>query len=238
MIFAVGDIHGMYELLIKLHQKIMDHSAQYDEPHTVIFLGDYIDRGKQSKEVLDFLMTEPFTGFEHIYLKGNHEEMIMQTTTGYYNDVNHFLDNGGKNTCESFKISSNRLYDDIDWWKRTLAPYATWLNKLKLYHKIPGYLFVHAGIHPDFYQDIEQQRQEWLIWIRNKFLVDERDYGYRVIHGHTPTSGEPEVKHNRINIDTNAWATGILTAVVIGDDGEPTFLTTKPEKDIDTNIRV
>ena len=228
----MGDIHGMYDLLVELHQKIMDHSAQFDEPHTIIFLGDYIDRGKQSKEVLDYLMTEPFEGFEHIFLKGNHEEMIMLSTTGDSSDIYHFLNNGGKKTCDSFNISPNRLFDDVGWWKRCLAPYATWLNNLKLYHKTNDYLFVHAGIHPDFYQDIEQQQPAWLIWIRDKFLRDKRDYGYRVIHGHTPTPGEPEIKHNRINVDTNAWATGILTAVCLGDK-EPEFLTTKPETNID-----
>ena len=233
MIFAIGDIHGMYDLLVKLRQKIMDHSAQFDESHTIIFLGDYVDRGKQSKEVLDYLMTEPFEGFEHIFLKGNHEEMLMLSATGRFDDIKHFLDNGGKKTCASFNISHNRLYDDVGWWRRTIAPYATWLNDLKLYHKIPGYLFVHAGIHPDFYEDIDQQQPAWLIWIRDKFLKDERDYGYVVIHGHTPTKGDPEVKHNRINVDTGSWSTGILTAVCLGGN-EPIFLTTKPEKGIDS----
>ena len=223
----MGDIHGMYDLLVELHQKIMDHSAQFDEPHTIIFLGDYVDRGKQSKEVLDFLISEPFEGFEHIFLKGNHEEMMMQSTTGDYIDVRSFLDNGGKKTCQSFNISSNRLFDDVGWWRRCLAPYTTWLNNLKLYHKTEDYLFVHAGIHPDFYNFIDEQRPEWLMWIRHKFLKDERDYGYVVIHGHTPTKGDPEVKHNRINVDTGSSYTKVLTAVCLGN-GDPEFLSTKP----------
>lgn len=228
MIYAIGDIHGRLDLLGVLRRKIMKDAETKEGPHKVIFLGDYVDRGPDGKGVLDYLMSEPFNGLEHIFLKGNHEEMLINSLSGRYNNLKFFLENGGITTVRSFGLDPLSLYKNVDLWVKAIDPYYDWLKNLELFHAVPGWLFVHAGI--DSRVPLDQQDANTIIWIRGQFLKDETDFGFRVVHGHCPTAdAEPEIKHNRINIDTGASWSHKLTAVCIDTDNdiEPYFLYTK-----------
>jgi len=237
MIYAIGDVHGRYDLLIDLHAQIMEDSKQYHEINTIVMLGDYVDRGPDSKKVIDFLMSEPFTGFYHVYLRGNHEDMMIKSLYGSEDDVqleDHympiirargiFLNNGGDETLKSFGIDN---YEDLLYNKHTMVdvfePYKTFLNDLEYYKLLNGYLFVHAGIVPGV--PIEEQSDAAMLWIRGKFLSSDHDHGYIVVHGHTPTTAMgmgtmPEKLSNRINIDTGAVRSGVLTAVRLDESHE------------------
>lgn len=228
MLYAIGDIHGRFDLLTQLHEKIMKHSEQFEEIHTIVTLGDYVDRGPQSKEVLDFLMTEPFEGFNHVYLRGNHEDMMAKSVYGttdsviydtYSHDIQRarmiFLDNGGEETLKSFGIDDpDVLYYDKESMDSILSPYAGFFAGLQDYYTANGYLFVHAGIIPGL--PLDEQDHNVMYWIRGKFLNSDADHGYMVVHGHTPTTTrgngtQPEHMPNRIGIDTGAYYTGVLT---------------------------
>jgi len=228
MIYAIGDIHGRLDLLHVLRKKILKDAETKEGPHKIIFLGDYVDRGPDGKGVLDYLMTEPFEGFEHIFLRGNHEEMLVGSLSGRKNDLDFFLENGGKTTVRSFGLDPKSLYQNVKPWDDAIDPYYDWLRDLHFFHSIEGWLFVHAGIDSRF--PLDEQDAFTMMWIRDRFLNDETDFGFRVIHGHCPTKGQPEVKHNRINVDTGACYTHRLTAVCIDIDDvdhEPYFLSTK-----------
>jgi len=245
MLYSIGDIHGRYDLLLDLHQKVMKHSEQYDEINTIVMLGDYVDRGPQSKEVIDFLMTNPFTGFKHVYLRGNHEDMMAKSLygdadTAMYETHQHnihiardiFLRNGGTETLNSFGIvNADILLIDKDSLNDIFLPYAPFFAGLQDYYIANGYLFVHAGIEPGI--PIEEQNPNVLYWIRGKFLRSDVDHGYLVIHGHTPTNSyglgaRPDVQSNRINIDTGSWSTNVVTAICLDEahEIEPIFLST------------
>ena len=248
MLYSVGDIHGRFDLLKILHRKIMEHSKQFDEIHTIVTLGDYIDRGSQSKEVIDFLWSEPFDGFKHIFLRGNHEDMMAKslyvnsdivTYHHYQQDIRTardiFLGNGGDSTLKSFGVENPAaLLYDKDSLDDIFKPYAKWFGGLRDYYVANGYLFVHAGIDPGI--ALEEQNPNVMYWIRDKFLNSELDHGYMVIHGHTPTTmrgcgTQVEFKPNRINIDTCAYRTNVLTAVCLDEAHErrPEILNTHPD---------
>ena len=228
MIYAIGDIHGRGDLLGILRRKILKDAETKEGPHKIIFLGDYVDRGPDGKGVLDYLMSEPFDDFEHVFLRGNHEEMLVDSLSGRKNDLDFFLENGGKTTVRSFGLDPTSLYKNVKPWVEAIDPYYDWLRALHFFHAVEGWLFVHAGIDSRFPMD--EQDAFTMMWIRTRFLNDETDFGFRVVHGHCPTKGEPEVKHNRINIDTGSVWTHRLTAVCIDIDDvdhEPYFLSTK-----------
>lgn len=209
MLYAVGDIHGEFNKLQDLHRQIMMHSAAYDN-NTIVFLGDYIDRGPDSEKVLDFLMSEPFTGFKHIFLKGNHEDMLERAV--FKDELlyqNTWIVNGGHEM-----LGANGEVGH-------LFKYKDWIANLLPYHIQEGKLFVHAGIEPGI--PIYDQNKYTLMWIRDKFLFSDAKHEYLVVHGHSPNK-LPEVKHNRINIDTGACFWGTLTAVYFDENNKPRFI--------------
>lgn len=185
-------------------------------------MGDYIDRGPDGKGVLDFLMTEPFNNFEHIFLRGNHEQMLIDSLSGKKNDIYFFLENGGKPTVKSFGLEPISLYFNINPWLDAINPYYNWFNQLHYFHRVDDWMFVHAGIDSRF--PIDQQDSFTMMWIRDRFLNDDTDFGVKVVHGHSITRAGPEIKHNRINIDTGAFHTNCLTAICIENNKEPYFL--------------
>ena len=225
MIYSIGDIHGRLDLLGVLRRKILKDAETKEGSHKIIFLGDYVDRGPDGKGVLDYLMSEPFDGFEHIFLRGNHEDMLVDSLLGTKNSLSFYLENGGNSTVRSFGLDPQSLYSDVQPWVDAFDPYYDWFRRLHFFHYVEGYMFVHAGVDSRFPMD--EQDPFTMMWIRTRFLNDDTDFGFRVVHGHCPTKGEPEVRHNRINIDTGACYTGRLTAVCIEGDKEPYFLTTR-----------
>jgi len=210
VIYAVGDIHGMYDQLTKLLSAIKkDAKRRYSKRSKIIvYLGDYIDRGPQSREVVDLLMSKPLShhGFKEIFLKGNHEEMMID----YCDEIDQsaWLLNGGEQTLDSYAPN------DIN------AEHRDWLDRLPLCYARGGYFFVHAGIDPD--REIHNQLPEDMLWIRGRFLQSNQIFKMdsqpvKVVHGHSVTY-EPKTKHNRIGVDTGAFTTGTLSAAVL--DGQ------------------
>ena len=219
-IYAVGDIHGRDDLLRELLAKIeADAKARSFDRNILIFLGDYVDRGLQSKAVLDRLTSERLPGFEYVFLKGNHELALMQ-----------FLDDasfgkswkyyGGLETLHSYGITELTLTDDPAAFERArehfndVLPEAHrhFLQTLETKAEFGGYFFVHAGVRPGI--ALHRQIEEDLLWIREEFLNSNSSFGRYVVHGHTPNE-EVVVRPNRMGIDTGAYMTGILTALVL-----------------------
>ncbi len=192
-IYALGDIHGRYDLLTKALREIARDSGE--AAATVVFLGDYIDRGPQSREVVECLMQGPARNGERwICLKGNHEAMAVEACeTGRGRGL--WLDNGGDATLESFGGA-------------VPAKVLDWFDGLPLSHETERHFFVHAGIMPGV--PLDAQEAETLIWIRHRFLDDARDHGKHIVHGHTP-SPFAELRPNRTNLDSMAFRTGRLS---------------------------
>jgi Calcineurin-like phosphoesterase len=230
-VYAVGDIHGRVDLLADLHRRIAEDASRAGQVrNVVVYVGDYVDRGLQSRAVIDMLLDEPLDGFESIHLKGNHEAMMLQFLADP-RAASGWLEIGGNATLLSYGVKPKeeqsllkRLAEaQAQLIERVPARHIDFLENLKLYHTEGDYLFVHAGLKPKV--ALEDQRERDLLWIRDDFLESTVDHGRIVVHGHS-ISWEPEVKGNRINVDTGAFASGVLTSLVL-DGGAPTFLQTK-----------
>jgi len=212
---AIGDVHGRLDLLEPLWVKIDALSRLSScRTRTLVFVGDYIDRGKYSAELVERLL-EGFPGFETVFLKGNHDETLLQFLVDP--SVGEAWRNfGGLETLNSYGVTHRPGME----WAETRNAFAQALpekhlqffKNLKLHVTIGDYLFVHAGLKP--YVPLEEQRERDLLWIREEFLDSRANFGRIIVHGHTPT-GAPVVKHNRIGIDTGAFMSGTLTALVL-----------------------
>ena len=202
-IFAIGDIHGSYDRLKTLMDKIpIDFSRD-----TLVFIGDYIDRGPNSVEVVDYLMQLKNRVPGVIFLKGNHEDMLDKFING--DDRFTYLLNGGQQTLDSYltKPVQSDFYpippDHMDFFK-----------SLRLFYETEEFIFVHAGLRPRVL--LESQKPQDLLWIRDKFISTKYDFGKRVIFGHTPLK-KPLVEPNKIGIDTGAVYGNALTCVQLPD---------------------
>jgi len=219
-VYAVGDIHGRADLLSRLHDRIRDDAAASGlDRKVIIYLGDYVDRGETSKAVIDLLLDEPLEGFETIFLKGNHEEMML----GFLENAPvgaMWLHNGGDATTYSYGVRmespsavDHRYFGMQQALREKISErHLAFLRNLDLYHIEGGYLFVHAGIQPG--TPIAKQKSEDLLWIRHEFIESEADHGHCVVHGHTIFS-QPEMCLNRIGIDTGAYYTNVLSCLVL-----------------------
>lgn len=219
-VYAVGDIHGRADLLRDLQAMILEDATGYDEFRKVIvYIGDYVDRGLQSREVIELLLDSPLPGFEVVYLKGNHEALMLD----FLEDVKSgpgWLEIGGSATLFSYGVSmsdqlplAKRLAEAQSELKRQLPErHLHFLYNLSLQHSEGDYLFVHAGIRPR--KPLDGQTEQDLLWIRGEFLESVVDHGKMVVHGHSIT-WEPEVRSNRIGIDTGAFASGVLTCLIL-----------------------
>ena len=198
-IFAVGDIHGSFDRLQELMKKIPIDFAR----DTLVFIGDYIDRGPASVEVVDYLIDLKKQVPQTIFLKGNHEDMLEKYLDG--TDRFTYLLNGGQNTLDSYlsKNLQSELYpipsDHMEFFKT-----------LRLYYETEAYIFVHAGLRPKV--PLASQETEDLLWIRDKFIYSKYNFGKTVVFGHTPLE-KPLVESNKIGIDTGAVYGNALTCV-------------------------
>ena len=198
-IFAVGDIHGSFDKLLSL----MDLIDIDWKKEALVFIGDYVDRGPQSKEVVDYLMDLGQRENGVIFLKGNHEQMLEDYVSGA--DRLSFLYNGGEATLESYLKGGNGTGEDL------IPPaHLDFFANLRLYHETDDYIFVHGGLKPGI--SLDQQDQWDMLWIRDEFIASKFDFGKRVIFGHTPFR-EPLVQSNKIGIDTGAVYGNKLTCV-------------------------
>ena len=218
--YAVGDLHGRFDLLQWARGAIAEDLARYPAAHSVeIYLGDYVDRGPASREVLQLLAGgAPPVCDRRICLKGNHEDVLLQ----FLEDpqiLRYWRDIGGLGTLYSYGVAPPAMLSDeairdahAAFRARLSEMELRFLRSLELTAHFGSYLFVHAGIDPS--RPLDRQRPEDLIWIREPFLTSQADFGRIVVHGHTP-GYEAQLLPNRINIDTGAFATGRLTCLVL-----------------------
>ncbi|WP_294390315.1 metallophosphoesterase family protein [uncultured Sphingomonas sp.] len=216
-VYAVGDVHGRFDLLRSLLARIeADDAARAPASTHVVLLGDLIDRGPQSREVVDLLLNHP-PQFATIHIiMGNHEEMLLRLADDpHARGMAHFLRFGGRETFESYD-APQRVLDLPEGLPNTILTGSIppeHLDFLRRAHhglQFGDYLFVHAGIRPGI--PLDKQSKNDLRWIRSDFLDSTEDHGVVVVHGHTIVPA-PEVRANRIGIDTGAYASGVLTAL-------------------------
>ena len=224
-VYAIGDVHGRLDLLKKLSGKISeDRAANPAARYKLIFLGDYVDRGNQSRELLDLLSQGPIEGFETIYLSGNHEEFLLRFLTDT-TDASSWLYYGGANTLISYGIPASPLQNDperliaIQQKFRDVLPesHLAFLRSLEISHVEGDYFFTHAGVRPGV--AVDEQAPDDLLWIRDEFLASKADHGRVIVHGHSVRM-RPELLANRIGIDTGAYDTGVLTCLVLQGEGQ------------------
>jgi diadenosine tetraphosphatase ApaH/serine/threonine PP2A family protein phosphatase len=200
--YAIGDVHGCLDKLVRLLARCRQHGG--GEPSRLVFVGDYIDRGPDSRGVIETLLALQREQ-EVIYLRGNHEAMVLDALET--SDHTLWLRNGGHDTLASYGVTCAAELP---------GAHLDWIAALRLTFDDGRRLFVHAGVNPSLPLDRQDQRD--LVWIREPFLSSRRDYGRLIVHGHTPlTTGLPDHRANRLNIDTAAVFGGPLTAAVFAD---------------------
>jgi serine/threonine protein phosphatase 1 len=217
-VYAVGDIHGRADLLGRLLCQIDAHLAQNPVSRPIeIFLGDYVDRGPDSRRVIDLLIKRR-EARETIFLRGNHETYLLE----FLRDptiLDIWRQCGGFETLLSYGMSPPLRSKPAE--RRELArsfaatlpdDHLRFLSQLMTNFTCGDFLFVHAGVQPGI--PLDRQREEDLLWIREAFLQSDDDFGKYIVHGHSPVQ-EPDIRSNRINIDTGAFATDRLTCLII-----------------------
>ena len=226
-IYAIGDIHGRADLLAELHRLIRADAERAPARRVAVYLGDYVDRGLQSREVIDLLLSAPLEGFDRVHLKGNHEAALLD-----------FLDDGrigpawmrvgGDATLASYGVAravgGDAAFEITRSHFGEMLPesHVRFLRRLAMWHDEGDYRFVHAGVRPGV--PLDRQSETDLLWIRDEFLLFRGSLERVIVHGHTITE-DPDVQPNRIGIDTGAFATGRLTCLVL-EGTERRFLST------------
>lgn len=212
-VYAIGDVHGCLERLASLHEMIADDLLARPVEHAeLVHLGDYVDRGPESAQVVEWLLAGPPVPAQRVVnLMGNHEQMMLSAVASGEDDAaQHWLVNGGADSLLSWGIGRNVRHQD--WAAQLPRPHLIFLRDLSIHHQVGGYLFVHAGIRPGV--PLARQTRQDMLWIREPFLSSKASHGMVVVHGHTPRQ-EPTVRPNRIGIDTGAVIGGVLTCVVL-----------------------
>lgn len=211
---AVGDIHGCLSHLDALLERIDATAGETDLQF--VFLGDYIDRGPDSAGVIERLIGVRDARPDTVFLRGNHEAMFLDFLDDPPSIAAVFLTNGGEETLRSYGCvvgrarSSKALAQDA--LERMPEAHLNFLHATTFSARFGDYFFCHAGVRPDV--PLSRQSPDHLMWIRNRFLDSDADFGAVVVHGHTPST-EPVTRPNRIGIDTGAVFGGPLTAVIL-----------------------
>ena len=217
-IYAIGDIHGRADLLRALLGKVdVDRKGRSVERTIAVFLGDYVDRGPSSKDVLDILL-DYRANYESVFLKGNHEKFALDFLQNH-SVLEAWRSCGGFETLLSYGLRPNfsssaneRLRLSRELAESMPAEHLSFLRSLQLYFQCGEFLFVHAGVRPRV--RLKDQDEKDLLWIRDEFLEYQKPFELFIVHGHTPVR-TPEMQTNRLNIDTGAFATGRLTCAAI-----------------------
>ena len=213
--YVIGDIHGCSDLLSELLEKIIPLAND----DTVVFIGDYIDRGVDSKGVIDIVLKLRAEHHRVITLMGNHEFMLLGAIRG--NGQNEFLKMGGDATLKSYDIPPESINDLA---ARLPSNHLAFLEDLLPYWEDENYIYVHAGLQPGVH--LTQQSPDWLFWSREEFIHSSYNYGKKVIYGHTPYD-TPKMDDNKIGIDTGAVYGNTLTCLVLP---EKTCIAIKTQK--------
>lgn len=226
LVYAVGDVHGRLDLLGPLLRDIAEDAlaTRPAERPLLVMLGDYVDRGPDSKGVVDLLLEmKAYARIETRTLKGNHEEALLK----FLDDPPFggvWMDNGGGPALVSYGVQPPATRTDPEAWLETRDEFAAALppahrafyENLELILTVGDYAFAHAGVRPGV--AIEHQVERDLLWIRQEFLQATGPFGKVIVHGHTP-SEEAQLTKHRLGVDTGAYATGVLTAVrLYGED--------------------
>jgi serine/threonine protein phosphatase 1 len=216
-LYAIGDVHGCLDMLKAVHAWIEKDLAERPAGDwRVIHVGDYVDRGPDSRGVVQYLMHRTAGDDRHVCLLGNHDEMFVTVFRGDPGYLSLWLAHGGVETLASYGLSRDDFerrvvygegFDDA-----VPAEHLDFLAGLDRSARHGDYFFVHAGIDPE--HPLEAQNPRDLIWIRDPFLLDQRDHGVVVIHGHTPVR-RLDVRANRVGIDTAAVFGGTLSCIVL-----------------------
>lgn len=219
VVWAVGDVHGRLDLLKPLVEAIIaDVAVSPADRKVVIFLGDYIDRGPDSRGVIRYLANLPQdTGVEWRFLKGNHEDAMLTFLDNPSFGVN-WCEYGGDAALASYGLKPPEMKHRVEAWTRVAADLEhkvsrqerEFLDALEYSISIGDYFFVHAGARPGV--PLERQSERDLMWIRNSFLDSVELFEKVIVHGHTPTR-EVHLDQRRIGVDTKAYDSGVLTAV-------------------------
>lgn len=206
---VIGDTHGCYNELKELISILEENNEYRRGIDKLVFLGDYIDRGSNSKLVIEFIRNLQENNNNVIALMGNHEDMLINYLDGTNED---WLWNGHRATIDSYGGYTEQFHNDVQW-----------IRNLPLYHEDDNYIYVHAGIDPK--KSMKKQKRHTLLWVRNEFIYNEKKYHKKVIFGHTPTAnlgeGDKPVRtfSGNIDIDTACVYGGALTALII-ENGE------------------
>jgi serine/threonine protein phosphatase 1 len=208
--YVIGDLHGRFDLLMAAEERIRED--RIGQPRTIIYLGDYVDRGPQSREIIEWMMghKDNPTDSRRIFLCGNHEDMMV-TCVRQPSRIKWWLGNGGNYTLISYGL---KIGDAVD---VNVVPneHIEWLDKLPILIADRHRIYVHGGVDPD--KSLGKQDREEMLW--KLYSNDERGHGDRhVVHGHHQHPYGPMVYAGRSNFDTAAWATGRLVVGVFEDD--------------------
>lgn len=235
-IYAIGDIHGCYDLMTRLLERIVADvgRANAADAATLVFLGDYIDRGPATSDVLAALLwLERHSPLPAIFLRGNHEQ-VMLDYIDHPTRPQQWFRFGGRATLRSYGVPlPEDPVSDADHLElrdrivdRLPASHLDFLRRLRLTHENEHFIFVHAGIRPGV--ALRDQKAEDLLWIRKGFLEERRAGRKRVVHGHTWVDEKPEMREHRIGVDTGAFRTGVLTAARIRGEAVDFISTADP----------
>lgn len=243
VIWAVGDVHGRLDLLSPLVEALIaDLDAAETSRKAVVFLGDYIDRGPDSKGVLDLLAgLKDRTGLELHFLRGNHEDRME----AFLADAAYgpgWCDYGGREALQSYGVTPPFDKTDTDGWDAACedlnagvsAEQRAFLAGQAYSVSIGDYFFAHAGAEPGL--PLDQQDPQQLMWVRQSFLDHPVPFEKMVVHGHTPTE-EVHADHRRIGIDTGAYATGILTGLRLEGEARELLQTSVAAGQVSLNRR-
>lgn len=221
VIYAVGDVHGCLDLLLELEERIAADAKSVRGDKLILMLGDYVDRGPKSAQVLDHLIEAPPSGFTRICLAGNHED-AMSGFLATPNPRANWLDFGGRETLLSYGIPGDRIESAskraLEAMVESYVPreHRTFLASLPVSVETPDFLFVHAGIRPD--RPWQDQSDEDLLWYQDDFRATYVDSDLTIVHGHIITE-TPLLTARRICTDTGAYVSGVLSAVRLTSTG-------------------
>jgi len=232
VIYAVGDIHGRVDLLAAIHQRIAaDALRRPARQRIVVYLGDYISRGVDSRAVVDRVREWLPEAFRRVALKGNHEDLLLRFLGGDLDAGRHWFDYDGLDALADYGVASadRQARDDasVELLRERFAAalpqaHLEFFRALPVSYRAGDYFFVHGGVRPGI--PLAQQDDHDCMWIRKTFLDSELEHGALIVHGHS-ISAQPVVRHNRIGIDTGAYRSGVLTCLVL-DGSSHSFLQT------------
>lgn len=225
LLYAIGDVHGCLDQLRALETRIVADAAGTPGEKWIVMLGDYVDRGPRSADVLDHLLAPPPAGFRRICLRGNHEAAMLAASEDA-EGLETWLGWGVESTLASYGMGPAQIATLTDRGRpaaklqllRAYVPdeHIAFLRDLPAMLTVPGYIFVHAGLRPGL--AIPAQRDADLLWIRRDFLDAPHDFGAVVVHGHTPTD-VPFISDWRVGVDTGCYGSGVLTGVRVDGVG-------------------